>query len=90
MVEKGSLVPGEYVLAAEPVVIDRPRVSLVVVNSGDRPVQVGSHYHFAAAHPARLFAPAAAPGKRRAVAAGPAGRPMPHWSWDGLQPAATS
>ena len=74
MAEKGSLVPGEYVLADAPVAIDRPRTSLVVVNSGDRPVQVGSHYHFAAANPALLFDREAAAGKRLAVPAGTAVR----------------
>ena len=49
------MTPGEYVLADEPVLVDRPRTSIVLVNSGDRPVQVGSHYHFAAANPALLF-----------------------------------
>jgi urease subunit beta len=64
------VIPGEYLLAADPVVIDRPRVTVVVVNSGDRPVQVGSHYHFAAANPALLFDRAAAQGRRLAVPAG--------------------
>ena len=54
--------------------IDRPRTALVVVNSGDRPVQVGSHYHFAAANPALLFDRAAATGQRLAVPAGTAVR----------------
>jgi urease subunit beta len=66
--------PGGYELARDPVVIDRERTALVVVNSGDRPVQVGSHYHFAAANPALLFDRAAAAGKRLAVAAGTAVR----------------
>ncbi|HEY0815556.1 MAG TPA: urease subunit beta [Pseudonocardia sp.] len=68
------MVPGEYLLADEPVVIDRERTELVVVNSGDRPVQVGSHYHFAAANPALLFDRAAAEGRRLAVPAGTAVR----------------
>jgi urease subunit beta len=66
--------PGEYLLPEEPVVIDRARTELDVVNSGDRPVQVGSHYHFAAANPALLFDRAAAQGKRLAVPAGTAVR----------------
>ena len=70
----GPVIPGEYVHPDEPVVIDRPRTSLVVVNSGDRPVQVGSHYHFAAANPALLFDRDAAQGKRLAVPAGTAVR----------------
>jgi urease subunit beta len=68
------MIPGEYVLAEEQVVIDRSRTSVVVVNSGDRPVQVGSHYHFAAANPALLFDRDAARGRRLAVPAGTAVR----------------
>lgn len=68
------MIPGEYLLAAEPVVIDRERTSLVVVNSGDRPVQIGSHYHFAATNPALLFDRVAAQGRRLAVPAGTAVR----------------
>jgi urease subunit beta len=68
------VIPGEYVLASTPVEVDRERTALLVVNSGDRPVQVGSHYHFAAANPALLFARAAAAGKRLAVPAGTAVR----------------
>jgi urease subunit beta len=68
------VIPGEYQLAAEPVVIDRERTTITVVNSGDRPVQVGSHYHFAAANPALLFDREAAAGKRLAVPAGTAVR----------------
>ena len=45
------MIPGEYVLRPEPVVINagRPTMELDVVNRGDRPVQVGSHFHFAEA-----------------------------------------
>jgi urease subunit beta len=68
------VIPGEYLLAVEPVVIDRERVELHVVNTGDRPVQVGSHYHFAAANPALEFDRAAASGMRLAVPAGTAVR----------------
>jgi urease subunit beta len=68
------MIPGEYALGDAPIEIDRPRTSLVVVNSGDRPVQVGSHYHFAAANPALLFDREAATGKRLAVPAGTAVR----------------
>jgi len=46
------------------------RTSLDVVNGGDRPVQVGSHYHFAEANPALLFDRVAARGQRLDVAAG--------------------
>jgi urease subunit beta len=68
------VIPGEYLLAAEPIVIDRERVELSVVNTGDRPVQVGSHYHFAAANPALEFDRTAAQGRRLAVPAGTAVR----------------
>ena len=68
------MIPGGYELADEPVVIDRERTSITVVNSGDRPVQVGSHYHFAAANPALRFDREAAAGKRLAVPAGTAVR----------------
>jgi urease subunit beta len=49
-------------------------VSVRVVNTGDRPVQVGSHYHFAEANPALQFDRDAAWGHRLAVPAGTAVR----------------
>jgi urease subunit beta len=52
----------------------RPETTLVVSNTGDRPVQVGSHYHFAEANPALRFDRAAAWGQRLAVPAGTAVR----------------
>ncbi|HZZ47426.1 MAG TPA: urease subunit beta [Pseudonocardia sp.] len=64
------MIPGEYLLADDPVVASAPTVALVVVNTGDRPIQVGSHYHFASANPALSFDRAAAQGKRLAVPAG--------------------
>nr|WP_205808033.1 urease subunit beta [Micromonospora sp. HNM0581] len=48
----------------------RPVTKLLVVNTGDRPVQVGSHYHFAEANPALDFDRDAAWGQRLAVPAG--------------------
>jgi urease subunit beta len=68
------MIPGEYLLADEPVVIDRARTEIVVVNTGDRPIQVGSHYHFAATNPALEFDRDAAQGRRLAVPAGTAVR----------------
>ncbi len=47
-----------------------PRTMLDVVNGGDRPVQVGSHYHFAEANPALQFDRVAARGQRLDIAAG--------------------
>ena len=66
------MVPGELLLAAEPVVINegRPITTVEVVNTGDRPVQVGSHYHFAEANHALSFDRAVARGQRLAIPAG--------------------
>jgi urease subunit beta len=51
-----------------------PRVTLEVANTGDRPVQVGSHYHFAETNPALAFDRARARGLRLDIAAGTAVR----------------
>jgi urease beta subunit len=48
----------------------RPVLALRVVNEGDRPVQVGSHYHFAEANPALAFDRVAARGHRLDLPAG--------------------
>lgn len=52
----------------------RPTLSLDVANDGDRPIQVGSHYHFAEANEALTFDRAAARGFRLDIAAGTAVR----------------
>jgi len=52
----------------------RRSVTLVVENSGDRPIQVGSHYHFAETNAALRFDRAAAHGMRLAIASGTAVR----------------
>ncbi|NWK76390.1 urease subunit beta [Aquitalea sp. LB_tupeE] len=52
----------------------RDTISLVVANRGDRPIQVGSHYHFAETNDALLFDRAAARGFRLNIAAGTAVR----------------
>lgn len=64
--------PGEVLLGEGPVVINagRPTISLRVANTGDRPIQVGSHYHFAESNPALAFDREAAWGHRLAVPAG--------------------
>ncbi|MEE3025893.1 MAG: urease subunit beta [Pseudomonadota bacterium] len=49
-------------------------LSIIVANTGDRPVQVGSHYHFAETNPALDFDRAAARGMRLDIAAGTAVR----------------
>jgi urease subunit beta len=66
------VIPGETVTGDEPVEINpgRPVTVLRVVNGGDRPVQVGSHFHFAEVNAALIFDRSAARGQRLAVAAG--------------------
>ena len=68
--------PGEVLVGEEPVIVNEGReaTTLRVVNAGDRPVQVGSHYHFAVANAALQFDRAAAWGKRLDIAAGTAVR----------------
>ena len=51
-----------------------PRTTFTVANTGDRPIQVGSHYHFAETNPALSFDRAAAHGQRLDIAAGTAVR----------------
>lgn len=70
------MIPGQYVLADEPIENNhgRPTRELWVTNTGDRPVQVGSHYHFAEANPGLDFDRAAAHGFRLDIPAGTAAR----------------
>ena len=51
------MIPGERQLRDEDIELNegRDRVALNVANTGDRPIQVGSHYHFAEANPALSF-----------------------------------
>lgn len=70
-------IPGELIPADGPdhaLLPGRRRVTLVVENRGDRPIQVGSHYHFAETNPALAFDRAAARGMRLAIASGTAVR----------------
>ena len=64
--------PGEVLHGAGDVEVlaGRPLLSVTIVNTGDRPVQVGSHYHIAEANPALSFDRASARGFRVAVPAG--------------------
>lgn len=66
------LIPGEVIYGDEPVVINAGRdvITLRVSNTADRPIQVGSHYHFAEANPALEFDREAAWGRRLNVLAG--------------------
>ncbi len=68
--------PGELVCAAGDITLNKGReaIELMVANTGDRPVQVGSHYHFAETNPALEFDRAAAYGQRLNIAAGTAVR----------------
>ncbi|APU39217.1 urease subunit beta [Streptomyces sp. NPDC056254] len=70
------MIPGEIALGEGPVLLNegRPVTRLTVLNSADRPVQVGSHYHFAEANPGLRFDRAAAHGLRLNIAAGTAVR----------------
>ena len=70
------MIPGEIIPAAGELVLNEgaEAVTLMVANTGDRPVQVGSHYHFAEANPALDFDRAAAHGCRLDIAAGTAVR----------------
>ena len=67
----GEVVTGDGVVELNP---GRPRTTLTVVNTGDRPVQVGSHYHFAQANDALDFDRDVARGRRLDVPAGTAVR----------------
>jgi urease subunit beta len=64
--------PGEIIAAEGPIELNpgRPRVRVLVRNIADRPVQVGSHYHFAAVNPGLEFDREAAWGHRLDIAAG--------------------
>jgi urease subunit beta len=64
--------PGEILFGDGDVLLNvgRPVLHLVVTNTGDRPVQVGSHYHVAEANPALDFDRTAAWGHRLGVPAG--------------------
>jgi len=70
------MIPGEYFLASEPIEINagRPTRRLEVANTGDRPVQVGSHFHFFEVNRCLVFDRVAAYGMRLNIASGTAVR----------------
>jgi len=72
----GRLIPGEIVGPDDEIELNagRPVTEMVVENRGDRPIQVGSHYHFAESNPALSFDRRAARGQRLDVPAGTAVR----------------
>ena len=70
------MIPGEILTAAGDIELNagRPTVSLTVTNTGDRPIQVGSHYHFFETNDGLAFDRQAAYGFRLNIAAGTAVR----------------
>jgi urease subunit beta len=70
------VIPGELLPAAGRILLnpDRPTIVLAVANTGDRPIQVGSHFHFAETNPALAFDRPAALGYRLDIPAGTAVR----------------
>jgi urease subunit beta len=70
------MIPGEMKIAAGDIELNKGRrvVGLEVVNSGDRPIQVGSHYHFFETNAALKFDRETAYGRRLNIAAGTAVR----------------
>ncbi|MFO1127228.1 MAG: urease subunit beta [Rhodospirillales bacterium] len=70
------MIPGEILPAEGTIELNagRPTITLVVANSGDRPIQVGSHYHFFETNEALVFDRAMARGYRLDIAAGTAVR----------------
>ena len=67
----GELFPAEGTLTLNP---GAEAITLMVANTGDRPIQVGSHYHFAETNPALAFDRDKAQGYRLDIAAGTAVR----------------
>jgi len=70
------MIPGEVITQESDININegRPTVSVEVVNTGDRPIQVGSHYHFYETNPALSFERESARGFRLDIPAGTAVR----------------
>ena len=68
------MIPGEIIPADGTITLNanRPSITLMVANTGDRPVQVGSHYHFAESNPGLDFDRAAARGMRLDIPSGTA------------------
>jgi len=70
------MIPGETLAATGDIVLNKDRTAMIlkVANSGDRPIQVGSHYHFAETNAALAFDRKAALGYRLDIPAGTAVR----------------
>lgn len=74
------MTPGEYFVNADETIIGnegREAISIDIVNTGDRPIQVGSHFHFAEVNDAVEFDREAARGKRLDIPSGTAVRLEP-------------
>jgi urease subunit beta len=71
-----EMIPGEYFIDDGEIELNagRPKITLKVANTGDRPIQVGSHYHFFEVNDALRFDRAAARGYRLNIPAGTAVR----------------
>ena len=78
------MIPGQYQIADGEIELNAGRrtLTLSVANSGDRPIQVGSHYHFFEANDALLFDRASTRGMRLNIPAGTAVRFEPGQSRD--------
>jgi urease beta subunit len=70
------VIPGEILTAPGNITLNQGRdpITVMVANTGDRPIQVGSHYHFAETNPALRFDRTAALGMRLSIPAGTAVR----------------
>ncbi|MFE1747076.1 urease subunit beta [Coleofasciculus sp. H7-2] len=70
------MIPGEMIVQAGEIELnaDRPRIKLQVANTGDRPIQIGSHYHFYEVNEALNFDREQAKGMRLNIPAGTAVR----------------
>ena len=70
------MIPGEYILQKDPVICNRDRetTGITVMNTGDRPIQVGSHFHFFEVNRKMEFDRAKALGMRLNIASGTAVR----------------
>src|SRR3982074_269100 len=66
------MIPGEYMLRDEPIIANegREQITIIVRHTGDRPVQIGSHYHFFEVNDALSFDRENARGMRLNIAAG--------------------
>src|SRR5271154_6751837 len=74
--DEDEMIPGEYFIKPGAIELNKGRktLTLTVSNSGDRPIQVGSHYHFFETNPALQFDRAKARGMRLDIPAGTAVR----------------